>query len=168
MMSEGRLDDLERRLDAVVKKNQYLEKQTEWLEEQLGERESEIVTLRQRVDALEESTELLEQIESNSAGKPTERAALLLQTLYRRAEAGDGSASLDVEAALDVLRLGQDKRTLMYHTFERAEDMAGDSGVVRYRKESRTSEKNSRLILDLGRGELPEKAAGFELKTQSD
>lgn len=167
-MSEVDLEELKHKLDAVAKKNQYLERQTEWLEEQLDERESEIVTLRQRVDALEESTELLERVESNSAGKPTERAALLLQTLYQRAKRGDGSASLDVEAALDVLRLDRDKRTLMYHTFERAEEMAGDTDAVLYRKEGRTSEKNSRLILDLGRGELPQKAGGFELKTQSD
>jgi chromosome segregation ATPase len=167
-MSDDRLQELENKLEAVVKKNDYLERQTEWLEEQLDERESEIVTLRQRVDALEESTELLEQIESNSAGKPTERAALLLQTLYQRAERGDGTASFDVEAALDVLRLDRDKRTLMYHTFERAEEMVGETDAVRYRKEGRTSEKNSRLILDLGRGELPQKAAGVELKTQSD
>ena len=166
-MSNDRLDELEAKLDAVVAKNGYLEERVAELEAQRQETESEVASLRQRIGTLEESTALLEQIESNDAGTPAERAALLVQTLYRRAQTTDGTASLDVEAALDVLRLDRDKRTLMYHTFERADAMI-DSDAVRYRQESRSSAKNSRLILDLSRGDVPKQAAGVELAAGGD
>jgi len=169
-MSDERLNELELRMDALAKKNQHLEDQNEWLENELREAKDRLDELEQQVRGVKENTDLLQTVERAESRKPAERAAVLIRTLRRRARTstGDDKASLDVTGALDVLRLDPDKRTLMYSTFEKAEDLVGDTDVVWYRQEPRHSDRNSRLILTLENGDVPEVANGHELKVEGD
>lgn len=167
-MSDDRLDDLELRVDALAKKNEYLEQQNEWLEDELQDAQAKLNDLEQQLEAVQENTDLLQTVERAESRKPAERAAVLIRTLRRRARTSDGRASLDVAGALDVLRLDPDKRTLMYSTFQKAEDLVGDTDVVWYRQEPRHSDRNSRLILTLENGDVPEVANGHELRAEGD
>lgn len=167
-MSDGRLDALEAKVDALAKQKDRLKQQTEWLEDELRCANGEIAELREEVERLDDTNELLEQVGQADSGKPAQRAAVLIRTLRTRAEQSNGQASLDVTCALDVLRLDRDKRTLMYSTFEKAETLVGDRDICWYRNEPRHSDKNSRLILDMRDGDVPKVAEGHELRVGGD
>lgn len=167
-MSDDRLGDLELRVDALAKKNEHLEQQNEWLEDELAETKARLDDLEQQLAAVQDNTDLLQTVERAESRKPAERAAVLIRTLRRRARTSDGRASLDVTGALDVLRLDPEKRTLMYSTFEKAEDLVGDTEIVWYRQEPRHSDRNSRLVLTLENGDVPAVANGHELRAQGD
>ncbi|MDR9380718.1 MAG: hypothetical protein RI560_03470 [Natronomonas sp.] len=162
-MSDDRFDALEARLDALSRRLEVAEEQNEWLEAQLHERDAKIDELREDLTAVDERTELMNKVQRFDAGKPTERAAVLIQTLRNRAIEGDDRAALDVQGALDVLRLDKSKRTLMYETFEKAEAMVDDPAVLTYKKENQHADKNSRLAINLTNGDVPKRAAGFDL-----
>jgi chromosome segregation ATPase len=167
-MSNDRVDELEMKLDTLITKKDNLQQKTEWLEDQLRAANKEIEQLQQEVSALEDDTGLLKAAEKSEARKPTKRAIVLIRTLRKRALNSDGYESLDVQGALDVLRLDKSKRTLMYDTFETAVELVEDRDVLWYRNEPRSSEKNSRLILDLENGDVPPRVKGFNLHTADD
>lgn len=167
-MSSDRVDELEMKVDALITKKDNLEQKTEWLEDQLRAANKKIGQLQQEVSALEDDTGLLKAAEKSEARKPTKRAIVLIRTLRKRALNSDGYESLDAQAALDVLRLDDKKRTLMYDTFDRAVELVEDRDVLWYRNEPRSSEKNSRLILNLENGDVPPRVQGFNLHTDDD
>lgn len=165
---EARLQALEAKVDALAKRNETLEQQTEWLEEQLKDARTEIGYLEDRLDEYEETAELLQSVERSSSRKPAERAAVLIRTLHDRAESNGDRASITARGALDVLRLDPGKRTLMYSTFERAVELVNDESVLWYREEPRSSDKKSRLVLDITGGEVRTAAEGHRLTSKGE
>jgi len=166
-MCDDRVAELEARLDALSRRLEVAEEQNEWLEAQLYERDERLDEVEQDLKAVDERTELMHKVQRFDAGKPTERAAVLIQTLRNRAIESDDRAALDVRGALDVLRLDKSKRTLMYETFEKAEQMVDDPAVLAYKKEHQHADKNSRLAINLTNGDVPKRAEGFELHAGS-
>lgn len=167
---EGRVAELENRLDAMSRRLDTVQEQNEWLEDELKDRDEEIQHLRRELDSVKNRTDLLDRVESASALKPDERAAVLIQTLYNEADATNGHASIDASQASKALG-GRVDRTLMYGetgTFQKAVDAVGDDDVLKLVKEDRASDRNTRLVLNLEAGELPETVAGVEVKEGAD
>jgi len=144
--------------------------------QRIDELELRVEELARRVEANEQRTSVHDRVQRASALKPAERAVVLIQTLYNNALAkekrssADGmpTASMDVNSAVDCLG-GSVDRTLMYGetgVFKKAVDLVGDENVLYYQKEPRGAKKNSRLILDLEAGELPDKIEGFEIEEE--
>lgn len=162
---ETRVIEAENRLEAYFTRLTKVEDQNEWLEKQLKQKEERINELESQLDTIQGRTDLLDRVEDATARKPEERAAILIQTLYNKAEASDGRASLDVGGAVDALGGGVE-RTLMYGetgTFQKAVDLVDDENVLELKKEDRWAEKNTRLELDITDDNLPEKVAGVRV-----
>ena len=111
--------------------------------------------LRKRVDELEaqlaetdQRTELLEEITDGHSLTVDDRAATLVQTLANQAQqSAQGTAAMDYQAANAALG-GTLHRPQIYAAMERAADLVDHDGV-RYISESRSSERNTRLVTDL-------------------
>lgn len=160
-----RLVALENRLDAYERRLKQAEEELQEKDRVIAAKDERIDELDARVEALEDRTDLLDRVEKASALKPEERAAVLIQTLYAKAQRNDGKASIDASGAVDALG-GEVSRTLMYGesgVFQRAVDLVGDEDVLWYKKENRASNRNSRLLLDLDEGDLPDAVAGREI-----
>lgn len=153
---------LENRLDGQQDQIEALETALEDEREERRRLEEEVEALRQEVSTIEDRTDLFERVNRGASLKPDERAAVILQTLYAKANRNGGSASIDVNGAVDALG-GDVDRTLMYSTFEKAEQLVDDTDIVEYKQEDRSSSKNSRLILRLENGEPPATVAGHEI-----
>lgn len=156
---ENKVNTLHQRIKVLEEGRDEDQRRIAVLEEENAELKGEVATLRDRTD-------LFDRVRRASALKPDERAAVMIQTLYNEAEASDGRATMDVGEGVKTLG-GEVDRTLMYGengAFERAVDLVDDEEVLWYKEESRSSQKNSRLIIDLNAGPLPETANGFDLK----
>ena len=162
-----RLTDLEQRVEALSTRIGVLEEQNEWLEDELQNRNARIADLERRLDRYEELKELFTRMEGNAANKPQDRAGVLIKTLYNEADASNGRASVDATQAKKVLGGGVD-RTLMYSTFDTAVELVGDEDVVWVTEESRASNRNTRLEVDLSAGDVPETIAGVTITEEAD
>lgn len=145
--------------------------------EEKAELESEVETLKEenkelenRVDELQSRTDLMDQVAQGSAMKVERRAAVLIQTLYNNAYRNKQSNSDSAPTASMDWRGGQSAlggsidRSGVYRTFEKADELV-DGAVVTFKKESRSSSKNSRLTLDLREEEPPATIAGKKIVT---
>lgn len=135
-------------------------------DQRIAELEQEVASLEDELGTLRDRTGLLETVKRGSSMKIDERAAVLIQTLYNQAWRNKQSnantnptASMDYNAAEGALG-GSVDRSNIYRTFDKAESLIDNSDVLEYIKEGHGSSKNTRLVLDLGSGDLPETVAG--------
>lgn len=107
-----------------------------------------VAELGERLDEIDQRTELLEDITDGTALTVDERAATLVQTLANQAQqTSQGTAAMDYQAANAALG-GSLHRQQVYSAMERAADLVEHDGV-RYISESRSSDRNTRLVIDL-------------------
>lgn len=156
---EAKVEDLEGR---VVTQRQGLTRANDIIRE----RGDVIDDLAQRVTDLEERTDLQSQTQNAGALKVEERAAICIQTLVNKAQKRQqrgerASASMDYNGADDALGGTLDRRQLL-DALKRADSII-DGDVVRFKKEKRSAQRNSRLIVDLEAGQLPREVAGVRI-----
>jgi hypothetical protein len=166
---EETVKDLEARLDDAVFLAKRAEERVDDLEEELYEKDERIRDLEETIESLQDRDRLMKHVHQNAADTPTKRAVSLIQTLNNEAvtngQAGPAkTASVTAREAKKCLG-GDVNRSLIYPTFEKAENLVDNDAVLEYRKEDRSSPKKSRLILDLEAGQLPSEIAGFEIRT---
>lgn len=167
-MNKQTVPEWERRLDALSERISVVEDQNEWLEEQLQERDDRLDAMRDRVAELERRSELLDRVLQNEDSSRKKRAALLLQVLYNDAvSSASGSASMDARAGWENLNRTVD-RTTIYDIFETAVDAVDDESVCYIKRESRASNRNTRLILEPEEGPLPDQLSGVPIKGGAD
>ena len=161
--------------DEVEKALAFAEQALEWcdeLEEELeAEREArrsleaEVEDLRQRLADVEARDAIAETVVDASRLKVEERAAICIQTAVNEANQNGGAASMDYKQATAALGGGLDRRQLL-DALERAGSIV-DGDAVRFKKEPRSSNRNSRMVVDLEAGDLPRTVAGRELEVDS-
>lgn len=175
---EARVTRLENLTD-ILRENYREEKQARQdLEEKLLDERRDKRQLEQRIaeleSALDDQVEIMRKAMRSSSLKPVERASLLIQALWSEAKRnGEKSgqkprATMTAGEAVKALH-GDVDRTLMYGesgTFQKAEDLVGDTDILEYRTEDRASAKNTRLIMNLEAGEPPQTAEGYDLVPQ--
>lgn len=144
--------------DAIATANEALEA----AENADGELREDVERLEQRLDDLADRTDLLKSVKQASALSSEEKAAVCLQTLVAEAQNSNGTATMTAREARKALG-GDVDRTLMYDVLPRAAELVDDEDVVWYQKESRGSQKKSRLIVDLDNGSVPGSVAGYDL-----
>lgn len=168
---EDRLNELENRVTGLehdVKKQAEFAKTAQNTAEKALQKadnddvREELQTLRQQLDQIEDRTDLLQQVKKASALTKTEQAAVCLQTLVTEAQNTNQRASMDVREATKTLGGGVD-RTNMYNVLPHAAELIDDEDTVWYKRESRGSDKNSRLIVDLTQGDVPAQVEGYDL-----
>lgn len=142
------------------------------LRSELQELETENQRLRERVVELENRTALLDLVAADG-GTVEDRAVVLLQNLYNEAYAAKErghlenvtpSASMDWNGAKRALGGSVNHREQLYDAMRRAvelvhsddlpeqygdSDLSSDGFDVQFVKESRTSDRNTRLVVDL-------------------
>lgn len=170
---EDRLDELEQRLeslqmdvkqsgnlakDAIQTANEALQ-QVDDVQDNLS---GDVRELEARFDDLADRTDLLKHVKQASALSRDEKAVVCLQTLVTEAQDGDGRAAMNAREAKKALGGGVD-RTLMYKILPHAADLVDDEDVVWWQTESRSSQQNSRLIIDLTNGDVPGSIEGYDL-----
>lgn len=175
--TEEAIQELREVVEDAVRKSDHAQDQILKLREEnaiLSDRvdtaEQERDELRKEVSRLRERTDLLETVRRAGSMGVEERAAVLVQTLYNEAR-GRGqkntkdtaSAMMDYNKAEGALGGGV-SRDQIYRTFDRAEELVDDTDVVQYIKEDRTSPQNSRLVLTLENGALPQTIAGHAIE----
>lgn len=165
-------DSVETRVGRLERKFEAYQARISELEDTLDETTAERDELRERVAELEsdleemdERTDLLQNVSENSATSRERRVAILLQTLYEDAAARRDAhpdepsrASMTAREAWNTVRRTVE-RTMMYHDFQKAEDLVDDADVVWY-EDSGTHQ----LVLDLDAGEPPATIAGHTIK----
>lgn len=149
----ARCDDLEEEIEALRAENRELR--------------DELDAARKRLVDVEERDAIADTVVNAKRLKVEERAAICLQTAankaYKRKRRGEHpSAEIDYNAA-DTATGGVLDRRQLLDALERAAALV-DSNVARYKKEPRAAKKNSRLIVDLERGELPSQVAGMDIQ----
>lgn len=169
-------DPLERAQAAISVAKRAIQKATS-TENRVEELEDEVEQLRYELEQVREQAaaeeRLFADVRQGMANKPEERAATLIQALNNEActdasVGGAKRAEMDVAKARTALG-GSVVRQTIYPTFERAVDLVGDERVLTYVKEDRSSDRNSRLRMDLeGDGELPNSVAGFKIRDPTD
>lgn len=132
----------------------------------IGELEDQVETLKNEVD---DQTEIMRKAMRSSSLKPTERAALLIQIMWRDAKRDpNGKATMTVKEAYDSLQRDVTRNAFYgeHGAFQKAVELVDDTDVLYLVKESRASKKNTRLVLDLEEGYPPQTAQGFDLTPQ--
>jgi len=145
-----------------------LREEKSYLEDEIETLRKENTQLEQRIKELQDRTDLMNDVAQGSAMKIEKRAAVCIQTLYNEAwkRKHDGSddaatASMDYNKADGALG-GTLSRSSILRTFKKADELV-DGDVVEFISESRSSKRNSRLVLDLRDNEAPRSIAGQEL-----
>lgn len=163
-----RLEELEARLDAMSRRLEVVEEQNEWLEGELKDRDEQIERLEGRLDEYERRSDLLDRVAQSSASSRQEKAAVLLQVLHNDASSSSSnSASMDARAGWDNLNRTVD-RTTVYDVFEDIVDAVDDEDVCYIKRESRSSKKNTRIVLNLDEGHVPSEMAGVPITEGGD
>lgn len=131
-------------------------------DEAIAELKADNEELRAEIEELKDANSIVAQVNDKRAMDVDDRAAVCIQTLANDA-GSNGKASMTISEGWSTLGREFD-RTRMYDVYKRAESLVEDDNVCWYQKESRGSNKVSRLILDRTEGDLPEKAAGTRLR----
>jgi chromosome segregation ATPase len=170
---EAHLEDVGRKVDFAQDRVVTLRSQNRELRDRVDALEAENEDLRAEVEQLHEQTDLLELLRDVDGMTVEERAALCVQTLYHEAAREQekdtkdaATAAMDYKKAGGVFR-GRLSRDQIYRTFERVAELVDDEDVIRYIRESRNSDKNSRLVLSLEKGDLPPTIAGHEINPEN-
>ena len=150
--------EVERRLDAQREGLATAHDEIRSLRAELDERDAVIEELKQRILDLEDRTELQRHIERASQLSVEKRAEACIQTCVneaqrRRRNGQPASATMDYNGARKALGGGLADQQLL-DALKRADELV-DGAVVRFKKEKRAAQKNSRLIVDLDAGTLP-------------
>lgn len=131
-------------------------------DEEIAELKAENKELRERIEELEDTNSILAGVNDKRAMTPEDRAIACIQILAMDA-GSDGKASMTAKEGWNALDREYD-RTRMYDVFRTAESLVGNKDVCWFQKESRSSNKTSRLIVDRTGDDLPEKANGKRLR----
>lgn len=150
-------DAIDSRLDGIVEYVESLEESIDGLRQtvvqqdcELERKEERIIELEQefrdRIEELEERTDMLRLVEQADAADGKQRSQALLQHLKRKAQSRqrdghDPVAVIDAEAAEEALHHPDVHRTTIYSDMERVERLIGDKQACRY--------KDGELRLDL-------------------
>lgn len=147
---EGRMNDI---ADIAIENDSRLEQHDARLSE-----------LTSSVDRMDDTLELLADVRRNTSSRKEQRIAKCLITLRRKANAGDTTlGSLDAEGIVDALS-GKIDRTSTYDLMGYIVEAVGDQDVCRKETYGRNDAKNTRVVLDLGNGDVPEQYAGYQLR----
>lgn len=150
------VEGLEDRVEDAETKNQHLREEISRLDEENRE-------LRAHIQELEQATSLVEKAKQAELSSPEERAVACIQNLKNKADRRNADrVSINAEEGLSAVNHSID-RTSIYDVFRKAESLLGRPDVLWYQSESRSSEKDSRLILDRSSEDLPESVAGHKL-----
>lgn len=137
------------------------------LAEKLSHERQRRKEIEKELEKVTDDRELLNTVRRNAAGDRQAQAAICIQSLTRQARKNaNNRASMDANGCQDTLQ-GNIDRTNTYDVFEEAEQLVEDTEVVWYQKESRSSKKNSRLIVNLDGGSLPAQVAGVDLTEEA-
>lgn len=161
-------DELAAIVEALRKKVNKLEDENFEIREDLYKKEKQIETLESAVEELQTRNSLIEKASAGSVTKAKDRQAILVQKLYTRAKNSNGRASIDAKQAHEQIFNEEWSRQLMYEDFNKAVKNVGDPNVLYVKKESRASNRNTRLILDLTNGTLPPTLHGEKIKGGND
>ncbi|WEL29875.1 hypothetical protein [Haloferax volcanii] len=157
---EERLDELEAENAALRQDMQGLISQHKQALGRITELEDEVERLEDELESVRDSEELLKSVRKNGATTTEERAAVLVDVMAMRASARDPPRyELDASGIVDVLH-GSIKRPNTYGLMDDVERIVDRPNVVWKQTESRSSRKNTRLVLDLSKGDLPTQIAG--------
>lgn len=170
-MSEDSADVDEESADAALSiARRAINKVTD-LEDDVADLEGELADAHAELESLRERTDLLQAVQKASNLKPEERAVVCIQTLYNEASQRDPAlGEMDVGSAITALG-GSVKRHHIYPVFDTIEDLAEDDGndvderVLQVVREDKTSEDNTRIVLNLEAGDLPETVLGHDIET---
>lgn len=165
--NDDKLDALEDRFDGLSDWVESLEGQLKDVRQENRELHDEVDRLdeenrklRARLQEIENNNSLLEKAKQAELSSPEERAVACIQKLKNKADAtGADRVAIDQEAGWEAVEYSVD-RTTVYDIFRKAENILGRPDVLWYQSEPRTSEKNSRLVLDRTEGDLPQSVAG--------
>lgn len=137
---------LETRVEAVEDENEDLRKQINQLESRHGE----------RIDELDERTDIMTLVEEAEDVSPKQRRTMLLLHMKKMAEdrARNGkkkSFTVTQEQANEALHAPEIDRTTFYTDFQKLEEWVGNKNVCKYISDTGGE---SRLELDLTNGRL--------------
>lgn len=152
-------DDLEEQLDALRSDFRGLLSQHQSAMQRIAELEERVEELEQQLEYRELGDELLANIAKNSRTSTDERTALVVETLRARAAVRDPPRhALDASDIVNVLQ-GTIDRTNTYGLMQHIEDELDCPNVCYKVSESRGSKQNTRLVLDLTEGDVPDMVA---------
>lgn len=163
---------LENRFEAVLARLEHLEDQLEDRDERIDEQDRRIDSLENQLQEVDDRTDLLQKLGENSATSAEQKISIIVQRLVneasrRGAKSNDepARASVDAKGAVDTLQGTIDRTTVYGETglFKQAERLVDDTDVLYYITESRSSSKNSRLVLNLEAGTPPASIAGHKI-----
>jgi hypothetical protein len=150
------VEGLEDRLDDAETANQHLREEIARLDEENRE-------LRAQLAKVESNSSLLEKAKQAELSSPEERAVACIQKLKNKADRTNSDrVAIDQEKGWDAVNYSVD-RTTVYDIFRKAETILGRPDVLWYQSEPRSSDKDSRLILDRTDENLPESVGGHTL-----
>lgn len=136
---EGMENELADRVD-------FLASELAELRQEVQAKDDRIDQLEQQVEKLHADTKLANKASNARRLKKEERAALLLQTATNKLQRdGVGAVSIDVNDADDIFN-GELGRQLRYDAMKEAAK-AVDGDDVEYVQESRSSDRNTRLVV---------------------
>jgi hypothetical protein len=172
--NDDRLEEAAESADAALGIARRALQKVNDLEDDVQRLETELADAHAEIDALQERTDLLQAVQKASSLKPEERAVICIHTLYNEAGTRDPRlAELDVRGAITALG-GSVKRHHIYPVFDTVDDLVEDPDsnvderVLSVVREDRSSEDNTRIVLNLEAGDLPEMVLGHELETDAD
>lgn len=157
-------DDLAAQLEALREDFRGLICQHQNALERITELEDEVDDLKQQLEYRELGDELLAKIAEGSRTSTDERTALVVETLRCRAAVRDPPRhSLDASDIVNVLQ-GKIDRTNTYGLMQHIEDELGIPDVCYKVSESRGAKRNTRLVIDLTEGDVPDTVAGQRIE----
>ncbi len=164
---EAAVERLSNEFDVAMQVARNATDEADELADELAHERQRRKEMEQELEKLTDDRELLNTVRRNAAGDRQAQAAICIQSLARQArKSANNRASMDANACQDTLQ-GNIDRTNTYDVFEEAEELVQDTDVVWYQKESRSSKKNSRLIVNLDGGSLPAQVAGVDLTEEA-
>ena len=136
---------------AEAQASRALEKVTE-LAQRVDELTEDVSRLEQQLDEQETAADLIRSIGAADQLSTAQRAAVLVQTLVNTAERRDRNgrqptAMLDWNGAENALG-GDISRTQIYRAMSHADEHT-DTDAVQFIEEDRSSDQNTRLVVDL-------------------
>lgn len=161
MSLEERIDQLERKVEKANARSKFAKDRIQTLEQTIDEKNETIQQLSERIGRLEDGQQIINEAARNSTDSVTKRAVILIAKL--RNEAKPVASMTKNEAQRSFRRDGIDlEKGKIYRAFERAEELV-ETDCVRYVRESRSSDRKSRLVVDLREGELSDQISGYAL-----
>lgn len=140
-----RMDALSQRVWDLEEGNDELREEIAGLRDQLQNRDAVIERQAERIDRLEQRTDLLQVVEQADEMEAKQRSAALIQHLKRKAERRSADepsrAAVNREEADEALHYPDVERTTIYRDMERAARLVGDTDVCEY--------GGGELVLDL-------------------